>query len=193
MHGWIVHDIQLLACIREMADLEVNATFEILECTFPFMRCIRQGRLEAESGFSWRCRYCGLWKKIGRRGRWVILIETSQGRWEGPSNLQLYVGRQLLSQSKENLEHMLKELVEEVSKWDLEPKPASLWWTSTCANEEPEDMMIETEARVHLLSFADKFKILGYMFNCGNPQLWESSHHIPSCNSQVITTHFHIH
>ena len=32
---------------------------------------------------------------------------------------------------KEHLEQMLKDLIEEAVKVDLEPKPASLWWTST--------------------------------------------------------------
>ena len=33
----------------------------------------------------------------------------------------------IMSHSKENLEQMLRDLLEEASRWDLEPKPASLW------------------------------------------------------------------
>ena len=37
----------------------------------------------------------------------------------------------IMSHSKENVEQMLRDLVVEASGWDLEPKPASLWSTST--------------------------------------------------------------
>ena len=39
---------------------------------------------------------------------------------------------------------MLKDLIEEAAEMDLEPKPASLWWTSTYASEEKEDMILGT-------------------------------------------------
>ena len=44
----------------------------------------------------------------------------------------------------ENLEQMLRDLIEEAEKWDLVPKPTSLWWTS---------------------SYEVKFKILGSAMN----------------------------
>ena len=37
--------------------------------------------------------------------------------------------------SKEHLEQMFKDLIEEAVTVDLEPKPASLWWTITYASE----------------------------------------------------------
>ena len=48
----------------------------------------------------------------------------------------------ILSQSKENLEQMMKELVNEGSKWDMESKPTCLWVdTNICGGgtEEPGD------------------------------------------------------
>ena len=36
----------------------------------------------------------------------------------------------------ENLEQMLRDLIEEASRWNLELKPTSLWWTSTYEQEE---------------------------------------------------------
>ena len=42
VHGWI-----RAAFLREMASLERLATFEAVENTFPFTRCIRQGSVEA--------------------------------------------------------------------------------------------------------------------------------------------------
>ena len=34
----------------------------------------------------------------------------------------------IMSHSKENLEQILRDLIEEASRWDLKPKPASLWY-----------------------------------------------------------------
>lgn len=52
----------------------------------------------------------------------------------------------ILSQSKANLEQVMKELVGEAKGWDLEPNPASLWWPSTFADEKAEDIIIRTVA-----------------------------------------------
>ena len=41
----------------------------------------------------------------------------------------------------EHVEQMLKDLIEETGKVDLEPKPASLSWTSTYASEDKSDMI----------------------------------------------------
>ena len=37
----------------------------------------------------------------------------------------------MMSHSKRNLEQMPRDLIEEAEKWDLAPKPASLWRTRT--------------------------------------------------------------
>ena len=50
---------------------------------------------------------------------------------------------------KEHLEQMLEDLIEEAGKVDLEPKPASLWWTSTYASDEMEDMILGTSKGCH--------------------------------------------
>ena len=42
----------------------------------------------------------------------------------------------IMSHSKIDLEQMLQDLVEEAEKWDLVPKPASLWLTSSHEAEE---------------------------------------------------------
>ena len=54
----------------------------------------------------------------------------------------------IMSHSKEHLEQMLKDLMEEAAKVDLERKPASLWWTSTHASEEKEDMILAPQPDV---------------------------------------------
>ena len=35
----------------------------------------------------------------------------------------------MMSHSKELLERMMKELIQAAERWDLEPKPVSLWWS----------------------------------------------------------------
>ena len=41
---------------------------------------------------------------------------------------------------------MLRDLVEEVEKCDLAPKPASPWWTSTNEPEKRSDLSIDTRS-----------------------------------------------
>ena len=71
----------------------------------------------------------------------------------------------IMSDSKENLEQMLRDLTEEASRWDLVPKPASLRWTSTSDALERVDMILRTTAGCHKLSFKEMFKTLGYAMN----------------------------
>ena len=71
----------------------------------------------------------------------------------------------ILSHSKTFLEQMMKGLVEEAEKWDLEPKPASLCWTGTHADERMDGIKITTTIGVHAMPFEKRFKILGHLFN----------------------------
>ena len=59
----------------------------------------------------------------------------------------------------------MKDLIEEAERWDLEPKPARLWWTRTHADVKMDDMRIRTSTELHTSPFEKKFKILGYTFN----------------------------
>ena len=70
----------------------------------------------------------------------------------------------VLSQKK-NAQQMMKELVEEVERWDMEPKPTSLWWTRTHAMEKKLDMVIKTAGRKYKLPFVDEFRILVNLFS----------------------------
>ena len=67
----------------------------------------------------------------------------------------------IMSRSGENLEQMLRDLIEEARRWNLEPKPASLWWTSTCASEEKSHMILGTSKGCYKIFFEDTFKVLG--------------------------------
>ena len=55
--------------------------------------------------------------------------------------------------SKEHWEQMVKEPIEEAKRWDLEPKPASLWWSSTHADGIKEDMTMRTQKGQHTFPF----------------------------------------
>ena len=46
----------------------------------------------------------------------------------------------IMSHTNIHLEQMLRDLIQEAEKWDLAPKLASLWWTSTCEPEEKSDL-----------------------------------------------------
>ena len=153
-HGWMI-----AALLREMAGLEGLALFECAESKFSFARCIRQGSVEAPR----------LWQKMAMQ----ILANVEQG-WkkermgvvldlEGKkksSNLQFHVCRHnccAVSHSKTHLERMMKDLVQEAGRWDVEPKPASLWWTSTYDSEEKNDLSIDTETGRERILFEEMF------------------------------------
>ena len=59
----------------------------------------------------------------------------------------------ILCHSKENLEQMLRDHIEEASRCDLEPKPASLCWISTYASEEKNDMILGTSTGCYKFPF----------------------------------------
>ena len=67
----------------------------------------------------------------------------------------------IMSHSKENLEQLLRDLIEEASRWDSVPKPASLWWTSTYDSEEEIDMILGTTSGCYTFPLEEKFKIFG--------------------------------
>ena len=71
----------------------------------------------------------------------------------------------VMSHLKAHLEQMIKDLIQEAERRDLEPKPASLWWTSTYDSEEKMDLSIDTKTRRHRKPFEDNFKVLGFTLN----------------------------
>ena len=71
----------------------------------------------------------------------------------------------IISHSKQHLEHMVKDHIEEAAKVDLELQPASLWWTSTYASEEKEEMILGTSTGCYKFPFEDEFRILGCVMN----------------------------
>ena len=71
----------------------------------------------------------------------------------------------IMSHSKKNLEQMSCDLIEEASRWDLVPKPTSLWWSCTYGPVERIDMTIYTTTGCYKFSFEEKFKNLGFAMN----------------------------
>ena len=59
----------------------------------------------------------------------------------------------IMSHSKEHLEQMVEDLIEEAERCDAEPKFASLWCASTHAYEMKEDGTTSTRAGKHKILF----------------------------------------
>ena len=53
----------------------------------------------------------------------------------------------IMSHTQDNLETNLQDLIEEASRWNLEPKPASLRWTSASESEEKSDIIWDASRR----------------------------------------------
>ena len=106
---------------------------------------------------------------IGFRGKWTeklgppVLLPSR----EGASDMQPHVGRQLLDYvpHQEKLEQMLRDLIEAAEKWDVAPKLASLWWTSTYEEEERSEVPVATTGLMYNFPCEEKFKILGCAMN----------------------------
>ena len=121
VHGWIISDL-----LREMKSPERKATYENLDCSFPFTRCIRQGSVEAPR----------LWLKmamqvlanvepIWQKKKMGVNMDTQERGNHQICSFMWADNYWIMSHSKVHLEQMMKELIEEAERWDLEPKPAS--------------------------------------------------------------------
>ena len=67
--------------------------------------------------------------------------------------------------SKRNLEQMLRDLIEEAETWNVAPKPASLWWTSTYEEEERSEVLVATTGLMYKFPYEEKIEILGCAMN----------------------------
>ena len=80
--------------------------------------------------------------------------------------MQLHVGGQLLNYVplQEKLEQMLRDLIEAAEKWNVAPKLASLWWTSTYEEEERSEV-VATTGLMYKFPSEEKIEILGCAMN----------------------------
>ena len=60
---------------------------------------------------------------------------------------------------------MLRDLIEAAEKWDVAPKLASLWWTSTYEEEERSEVPVATTGLMYKFPCEEKFQILGCAMN----------------------------
>ena len=59
----------------------------------------------------------------------------------------------LFSDNRERLICMVSDIIEELMDLDVEPKPESLWWTSTYKDEEKNTLRVESRNRAWDLPF----------------------------------------
>ena len=160
-HGWLI-----AAFLREMLGLEGKAKFECVESSFVFNRCLRQESVEAPR----------LWQKMATqllatvekgwiKERMGILMDFECEKAHQKCSFMWADNFWIISHTEQNLEQMLRDLIEEASRWDLVHKPASLWWTSTYDSEERCDFSTCTTSGCHKFPFEERFKILGYALN----------------------------
>ena len=124
------HGLIIAALLRDKSGLSGKAMFECVESSFDFNRCLRQGSVEAPR----------LWQKVAAQ-----LLANVEEDWMKQRNSVLMdieeegVGdHQICSfrwADNEPPGADAERLHEEAAKVDLEPKPASLWRTSTYASE----------------------------------------------------------
>ena len=84
--------------------------------------------------------------------------------------------------SKRSLEQMQRDLIEAAEKWDVAPKPASLWWTSTYEEEERSEVPIPTNQMMYKFPSEEKFKILRCAMNRQGTTLDAIEERMQSCN-----------
>ena len=109
---------------REMGGLKGRGSFQNVESNFTFARCIRPGSVEAP----WLCLKMAMQMLRNVEREWKrkeigLHIETCQ---EGCHQIWRFMWADnywILSHSKMHQEQMMmKELIEEAERWDLEPK-----------------------------------------------------------------------
>ena len=152
-HGWLI-----AALLSEMPGLQGKAMFECVESSFAFNRRLRQGCVEGPR----------LWQKLATqilanveewmKKRMGILLDVEGERAHQIWSFLWADSFWIMSHSKENLELMLRDLIDEASRWSLVPKPTSLWWTSTYDSEEMVDMSLGTTSGCYKFSFEEEFK-----------------------------------
>ena len=70
----------------------------------------------------------------------------------------------LFCHDREVLVHMVNDVIEELMDLDMEPKPESLWWTSSYEEEEKLTLEVSGRRTVRSLLFKDFFCHIGILF-----------------------------
>ena len=113
-------------------------------------------------GRKWQPRFGPMWTKNGWRKEKVSSWTSREKEYIKFAVFMWADHFWIMSHSKEYLERMLRDLIEEASRWDLVPKPASQWWTSTYDAEEKSDIVFFGASKgCYKFPFDDTFKMLG--------------------------------
>ena len=70
----------------------------------------------------------------------------------------------LFCHNRENLVHMVNDIIEELLILGMEPKSESLWWTSSCEEEDQLTLKVGGGGKDWDLPYREVFEVLGYRF-----------------------------
>ena len=148
-----LHGHLTAALLAEMQDVRGSAGFENCGTDFRYCCCIRQGGVEAPA----------LWGRVAKQVLW-----TAEEKWRAEGWGLSFGGQHdneytlrgmmrankywLFSDSREKLICMVNDLI-------------SLWWTSTCKNENMRSSRVGVRDRAWDLPFCEVFDVLGYRFH----------------------------
>ena len=153
--GWLIAAFFL----REMSGSSGTVSFKSVESRFQIQQVCDEEVLEALRyvGRRWRVRFWPLWRQKWVSKRKEVLLDVER---EGTHQICSFMWA-----DNSWIMQLLKDLIEEAGKVELEPKPASLWWRSTHASEEEEDIILGTSKGCYDFLFEDEFRTLGCAMN----------------------------
>ena len=149
-----VHGHLIAAVLAEMQDVRGSASFENCETQFRYSRCIRQGGVDASV----------LWRRIAKYVLWKAEEKWRAKGWGLPSGGQHDNGYTLrgmmwadnywlFSDHSKKLICTVNDIIEGLLDLDVEPKPGSLWWTSTRKDDDMRTLRVGGRDKVWDLSF----------------------------------------
>ena len=71
----------------------------------------------------------------------------------------------IFSDNRDKLICMVNDIIEDLLELDMEPKPESLWWTSTHKHEDMTTLSVGSKDKVWDLQFCEVFDVLRYRFH----------------------------
>ena len=121
------------ALLREMAGLEgqFNLSNMLISLRLSRDASVRERRSSSAFGSKWQMQFLWNVELEWKRKQMGLHVETRQG---GDDEICSFLWTDTFgipSHSKTHQEQVTKDFIEEAEGWDLEPEPASLWWTST--------------------------------------------------------------
>ena len=134
-----------------------TVSFKSVESRFSFNRCATRWK-PSVCGRRWGVRFWPNVEKEWVRKRKGVLLDV-----EGEGAHQIC---SFMWADNSWIMQLLKDLIEEAGKVELEPKPASLWWRSTHASEEEEDIILGTSKGCYDFLFEDEIQDTGM---CNEP------------------------